>query len=342
MTGDGAAPQTWSRLVAKLARWASGQGLDGEALLELAGLGQAPLGDPDLRIPLEASYALIEAIDDAMPDPGWPTAFVGAMDVSDLDALGFLLVTSPTLGEGLRRMFRYQRVWNEGERLCLRCEEGEARVVFEPYGPPRAAHAIIAEMMMVDVVVHGATIVEQSLQPRVVRFRHADRGGADLSAVFGAPVEYGAAVTEVVLPASSLTLTLPGAHAAMCAFFERHMQEQLDALPADPGLADRVRALVEQMLHAHTVGLSSIAAALHMSERTLQRRLRREDARLADIVEQVRRERAEVLLRRAMPLGEVAYLLGYSEPSAFHRAFRRWRGMTPLAYRSAVSGAGNS
>ena len=334
----GDTPQTWSRFVTSLVRWAGVRGLDGDALLQSAGLGGTPLDDLDQRIPLEASYALVEAVDHVLADPDWPVAFARGLDVSDLDALGFLFVTSPTLGEGLERMLRYQRVWNEGERLSLRREDGEARVVFEPYGPPRVAHGVVAEVMMIDVVVHGARLVHRSLAPRAVRFRHVDRGGTDLCPVFGAPVEYGAAVTEVVLPASSLALPLPGAHAAMCQFFERHVQGQLDTLPGDRRLADRVRTLVEDMLHAHTAGVSSIAASLRMSERTLQRRLREEGTRLADIVEQVRRERAELLLRRALPLGEVAFLLGYSEPSAFHRAFRRWHGMTPQAYRSQLVG----
>ena len=108
----------------------------------------------------------------------------------------------------------------------------------------------------------------------------------------------------------------------------------LQKLPKGEALTDAVRRLLVGELCDGEPSLEQIAPRLHMSPRTLHRRLEEEGTSFRQVLAEVRRElAARHLSERRLAIGEIAFLLGFSEPSAFHRAFKRWTGHAPLAYR---------
>lgn len=108
----------------------------------------------------------------------------------------------------------------------------------------------------------------------------------------------------------------------------------LRSLPVADDLTFRVRSLLTGSLRGNAApSQSAVARRLAMSERMLQRRLRDAGTSFVEVLGEVRRELAHAYLSEGMGSGEVAFLLGYSEQSAFHRAFRRWSGQTPEAFR---------
>lgn len=139
-----------------------------------------------------------------------------------------------------------------------------------------------------------------------------------------------------MLPRATLARPCPAADAALSQVIVRHAEGLLAALP-DPSdsFANRLRRLISAQLASGGATLTAAAHALKLGERSLQRRLADDGLTFDAIVEEVRRELAlRYLADPALAIGEIAYLLGYSEPSAFHRAFRRWTGRTPEAWRS--------
>jgi AraC-like DNA-binding protein len=328
-------PTMWARAAVQIIDFVARDGALRAELMAALGPGSAGLG-VDSRVPLEAVYAVLETAVRVTGDDTIGLRFAQHIELGDLAAIDFLMMTSPTLGDACERFIAYQRVWNEGERYELLAQDDAAHVTFTPYGPPRPAHRQIAEMAFCDLVVNGARLLGRPLGTRHIRFRHPRPANADhYQALFGIAVTFGAPVDEVVFPRAIMALPLPDANAAMCAFFARHVQERLDALAPVPGVCEQVRVIIADNLHAGDLGLDAVATRLGMSARTLQRRLRAENASLHGLIEQVRRERSVVLLGTPMAIGEIAYLLGYSEPSAFHRAFKRWTGATPEAFRGA-------
>lgn len=335
------APTIWARALAQLAGYAAQRGADRAALLAAAGVSAEALDAPDARAPLASFYALVEASVAALGDPHLGLGFASRFEPEHLDALGFLAMTSPTLGEAFRRMLRYQQVWNEGERYTLEIEGDRARLTFTPFGPDRPAHGQVAEMVAFDVLVNAGRMCGDPIRAIAARFRHSPDGEPrEKARLLGSPVEFGAPVTELILPAAALTRPLPHANEALAGYLERHVGELAARLPGAPRpVADRVRALIGERLR-EGADLAALAAPLRMSPRTLQRRLREEGTSLAALVDEVRRSRAEALLRANLAIGEIAYLLGYSEASAFHRAFRRWTGGTPEAFRGSGESRG--
>ncbi|WAS96057.1 AraC family transcriptional regulator [Nannocystis punicea] len=326
-----------SHLPARLFEFAAGLGLSREQLLARSGLSAAALADPEARVPLLGVYALIEAVCERLGDAA-SLRFVLAFDAGDLDALGFLLQTCPDLGAALDRFVAFQALYTEGERFeAVRVGDDCVALRYTPFGPPRRAHAWMAEITFLDFVVNGPRWLGRDLEVRAVRLRRGPTDDPELRRALG-PVEFGALCDELVLPAAELTLRMPGADPAMHAFFDRFVRGQMARLPADGSLRARVRLQVAQRLHRGAPTLVELADTLGLAPRTLQRKLQAEGETLAGLVDAVRRERAAELLAGPQALSEVSYLLGFSAPSAFFRAFRRWTGETPEAYRARVRG----
>jgi AraC-like DNA-binding protein len=178
----------------------------------------------------------------------------------------------------------------------------------------------------------------RSWTPRSIDFRHA--APADLAVhrrLLGAPLRFGQPSTRILLSPADLDRPVRDADRQRLPVVERHLSDIL----SDPGDADPWRHALELQIASLVCdghpGLRSVAPRLGMSVRTLQRRLDERGIRYRDLVAQVRMRMAHHYLREhGLGLGEIGLLLGYSEPSAFDRAFRRWTGTTPGAYRRSA------
>ena len=188
---------------------------------------------------------------------------------------------------------------------------------------------------MVEMVHAGRMLSGVRYAPTRASFRHGRPGdGAAHDAFFGVPVAWGAVRTEVLVPPEVLALPLLKADPALAEFFERHALALLERFGSDAGIAQRLRASLTEELPRGLPTLESAAAALAMSTRTLRRRLQDEGTSFQAVLDEVRCELAKrYLAGPRLAVGEVAFLLGFCEPSTFHRAFKRWTGMTPQAFR---------
>ena len=143
------------------------------------------------------------------------------------------------------------------------------------------------------------------------------------------PVEFGAARSALRIPAQLLAAPGRHGHSTYAEFFDARAEEQL-AEAAPRSTCDLVRQHLRGELRGGVPRAPTTAAALGMSERTLTRRLAAEHTSYPRLLDEVRCELALGWLRRPeVGLAEISFLLGFSEPSAFHRAFRRWTGRTP-------------
>lgn len=332
-------PTAWARLAQLFVDYGVRRGVARPALLAAGGLEASALTDPDGRIPLVALYAIVEIIERVTGDPEFGLELPLGLEIAALDVLGFLFMTSATFGSALERMLRYLRLWNEGERMALRVDGPRARFAYEPYGPWRPAHVQMAQVALCDLVVNGARFVP-GLGFERVRFRHARPTQTEAyERVFAVPVEFDCAINEVCFDPAMLALPIPDANAALCAFFERYAHEKLSQLPERTGIIERLRALIRRRLPESEVKLDDLATCLHMSARTLQRRLGEEGTSLQAELDEVRRQQALYFLEGGTAIAELSWLLGYSNSSAFHHAFRRWTGTSPEAWRAKRHGA---
>jgi AraC-like DNA-binding protein len=152
----------------------------------------------------------------------------------------------------------------------------------------------------------------------------------------GVPVQFGAAFSGFVFDRTFLDARLASADARLHDVVVRHAESMLEELPRARRLTERVRGAIAAELAGGNPSVTQVAGRLHMSARTLERRLEREGATFSALLDDLRKRLAlRYVGSQDLELAEVAFLLGFSQTTAFHRAFKRWTDETPLSFRRA-------
>lgn len=296
----------------------------------LEGLGAARPADPDARVPLVEFYAALEREAAERGASSW-LRHTEQAGPEHLDALGLMVATSETLGSALTVIERYQRVFAEGERLVFTRSSTQLSVCYRPWGPPRQAHDLLAQLFVRDLgcwLPARAQVLQRRLDLRL-----RQRRTPDLVAVLGGQVRFGQPQDEVVFPLEVLGRALHGHDPGVSRFLARYLDERLERL-APESAARLVQVGIERLLgSAVPATLGSVASSLGLSGRTLQRHLAAEGHSFDELLDQTRRSRALSMLSTRASLAEVAFALGYADQSSFQRAFRRWTRSTPRSWR---------
>lgn len=317
---------------------AAGLGADSGAIAAEAGLDLAVLADPDGRVPVEQHLKMWEIL----ARRGDGLAIGARLGVASMGVVGYAMQHGATVGEALAWQQRFGAIVHAGlvPQIERRRDASGDRFVF--VRAMVAAFARLREPVYAQASAIAATIgalVGREVRPAFVALplaRPADPRAVE--AFFACPVGWGAALLQVGFDAALLDIPLPRRDPRLFGYLARRAEELLAQLPADARWADRVRREIGALLADGEPRLSVVARRLAVSERTLHRRLVDEDTRFADLVDAARRERALLLLAdRSLSASEVAFLLGYTEPAAFFRAFKRWTGETPQSWRRGAA-----
>ncbi|WP_231638143.1 AraC family transcriptional regulator [Piscinibacter sakaiensis] len=251
---------------------------------------------------------------------------------------GLAALASPTYGEALARKARYNRlVWGDAYALARQDADAvltvQARDEARPYGPAKV------DMELASVLAFGRQFADPAITPRALHLRRPRPAFAALyREVFGCPVHFGAPANALHLDPADLGRPMRSANPGAVPWLDGAAEAALQAL-GDDGLAARARRLAAQALPGGEPPLARIAAALGCSERTLQRRLADEGWTWRRLLDDTRRELATEALRDPRrPVTELAYLLGFVDANSFYRAFRRWTGRSPQAWRRGSAG----
>jgi AraC-like DNA-binding protein len=328
-------------IVRLLAGRLTAAGVQPEAALAKLGIDCELLAQPDARIPTAAVFELFERVGELTGDPNFGLHAGASIPEGAMEVLDHATRASRTIGEGLERMARYYALLVERIETKIETVGDLARVIHRAE-PPLVSPRHAVEMLFAAVVARGRAITRRDWPLRLVRFAHprpADAG--ELERFFRAPIDFAQPIDEMVFDREFLDEPLVTANPSLTVVLDRYADTLLAELtPFDPFLAHARRSVAET-LRGGAPSLEQTAKRLAMGARTLQRRLAAIGTSYGAIVDEVRRELATRYLAEGhIGLAEIAYLLGFSEGSAFHRAFRRWSGMTPKQYRDALGRAG--
>ena len=329
-----------ARMLLRVVDHCASRGVDEGRLLREVDLTRAALAEPEARV----AYHVVERVGmralaltgDA--DLGLHLAQDAARQ-SHVDAGVLLLMASPTVRSALEQMVRYQRFWGDGDRASLvPVREGLAvRYLLRGAAGSYVRHA--DECALAEIVIGLRAFSGHAVTPVAVRFRHPPPPSlTEHRTVFGCPLEFRALHTEVEFDGATCSLPMQHAHALFQSIFQQQVAHTIARLPSDARAAGLVRDAARTALRAGRCTVGATARGLGLSTRTMQRQLRAEGTSFAEIVDALRCELAGAYLDRGLPIPEVAGLLGYADVTAFHHAFRRWTGTTPLR-RSARHGA---
>jgi len=311
-------------------------GLDPDAILLASGLSHDSLLDPDARIPARfADEVWLEASKRAQ-DPDLALNAASALEFGAYKVLDFIVANAPTVGEGLNRIARYFplvdprgrfEIDDSGESVSIAFGGDAAQV------PPPAQQYTFASLVLRSRASSGT-------QWRLDAVDFTFPPAPDLDAynkIFACPVNFGMPQARLIIPRQSWEQRVEGANEALFSVLEQHARHLMETVPSgEPDLLDTLRAELRARLRGGDASIGVVAKALGMSERTLQRRLDSLQVSYSDVLAEVRQELAcEYLREPQVSIAEVAFLLGFSDQSAFGRAFKRWTGATPRAWRVA-------
>jgi len=327
---------------------AARRGLDGAPLFAAAGLDPTANPEPDRHILADVYVALWDRVVRAVGDRTFAARTGMEFQLEALEGFGFLAMSCASLLEAYERTKAYRSLYNVGAAWELEPAGPRMRMRWEPWrlvDAPEAGRRAVNEYQVGEMLASVRTLVaEPGLLPARLCFRHpageppADDPSAGLSAVYGVEPEFGADYDGFEVSRQLLDRPLAFANAALRAYFERQCKEAAERFEADAPLTARVRRHVIAGMDGQLPSMASVARALGLSVRSLHRALEVEGTKFNAIVDDVRREFSErYLARKSLNIGEVSYLVGFSDTSAFFKAFKRWTGKNPGEWRASLA-----
>lgn len=326
-------------LAGSLMAFAVERGAARAPLLAAAGLAEAALADPDARVAMAGYVRLMRASQRETGDPALALHFGARDDMAQFSVVGLLGLASATMLDALAQLNRYGQLVIEvdlGRRDRFSIERrGDAIWLIDTRQHandfPELTESTFARMTAGSRRQFGNQPVIEA------RVTHAPPPyAAEYEMVFGAPVQFGAA--ENALRFDPGWLTMPVALAPRFAFgiLARHADALLAELEASHSFRGRVEARLMPQLHRGPPPIAAMAHDLGVSRATLYRRLREEGATYEAVIDALRQRLAlDYLQAGKVSVNEIAYLVGFSDPAAFSRAFKRWTGKSPGSMRGA-------
>ena len=299
---------------------------------------EQPEGLSATRLPHALMLELLDVFVDVLADPSAPLRAAGKLQLGDYELLEYLCGTTATLGESIACVGRYYPLLIAAEHeLHVEGERAEARFRIAPgLAAPDALHEFGLASNFVMTALH--LNLEGAQMPIEVCFAHpAPSYAALFPQTFLCPVRFECAHNAIVFPVSMLDHPMRTADPQLHAVLTRLADQELTALSDLSAFPAQVREAIEPEL-ARGAPLEAVAERLHMSPGALRSRLRQHGTSYSALLDRLRRDHAKRALRQSqLSIAEVGHRLGFAHPPAFHRAFRRWFGVAPSAYRDAPS-----
>jgi len=340
MTAFDTEHSTLARIAALMCQTLRQYGIDGKALLVESGLDPKPLADPDARYPevkMQRFWRLAVA---TTGDECFGLRMAEGLQPSALHGLGFSWLASHTLRDAFERVVRYARIVSTAIDVHIEEQAGSVRVASAEWTLPEpevpaSVDSEPAGFLQMCRITAGTDIVRL----RVLLARPEPPACSErFYRFFGAPVEFGAQRTALFFEKELLEQPLPYANPELTRINDQTVIDYLARFDRN-NIAMRVRAEIIEQLPSGPPSQEKVASSVHMSLRNLQRRLQEEETTYKGLLDSVRQDLAMQYLETShRSIGEIGYLLGFSEPGNFARAFKRWVGMTPQAYRGQKTG----
>ena len=310
-------------------------GVDCRALFAELGLDYEALRDPDARFPQDAMTQLWQRAVGLTGNTAIGLNLAQVMRPGAMHVVGYALMSSATLKESFERLVRYQRIIAEGADLSFKPEANGYRLTLTIHGDHLPPARQSAEGSLASSLAFCRWLTGRPLDPLEASFEGpAPDDLAPYKRLFQCPLSFGAARHSLLFRHADLDVPLPTANSELANLHDRFAGQYL-ARFADSQVTHRTRQWLCRLLPEGEPRRDVVAQLLHLSERTLQRRLHDEGTTFQQLLDDTRRTLAEQYLARPdLALLEIAYLLGFADPSNFFRAFKRWHAKTPGEYRA--------
>lgn len=328
---------TLAKWVCKDLRAAS---IEPRALLKKSGITKAQIEEESGWITYEAHATLLEVSAEALNDPYFGINAAKRMEPREIGALAYVGLASKTLGDALGNLERYLKVQSEAWRMELSSSGHSTIVTSVPTSANFAHYPQATEAAAGQFIQAYQHFLGQALAPSSISFIHkltSPRQSSKVAALLGCPVHFGRNSIHLVLPTDTLSLAIRTADDKLLRVLKSHCQTVLrDQAVSNEDISNGVRREISEVLSAGKAKAPIVARALGLTERSLHRRLKEEGTTFGTLLDELRRNLAiQYLQEKHLSGKQIAFLLGYSNQSAFGSAFRRWTGHSPFSNSAA-------
>jgi len=328
-----ARPVIRGRFVLALAAAASEVGVPPAVLTSRIGLSAEALAADEVFVDLEAYLGLWEQVMRTVRDPGFPMVYAGTIKLESFGLPGFVALTSPDGLVAAQRMARYQRLTSDSGRITVDVHDDVVRFCWDRPGALTLGMRVANEAVLAEAMAMVRQVAGEQVTAAAVRFRHP--APVDISAhrrFFGVSPRFGERDDALDIPRALLARRMPLANPDLASHFVAQAEARMRS--AGEGIVARVERAALAELPSGAPSMRRIARSLQLSERQLRRELASAGLGFRSLVEDLRRDRAAALLgQERSSVVDTAFVLGFSEVSAFSRAFKRWFGLSPAEYR---------
>jgi AraC-like DNA-binding protein len=306
-------------------------------LLKSSSLTPQQIKNSQVRLPVTNQIKFLSLVAKALPDPFLGIRLAEGIELREMGLMYYVIASSETLGDALRRMARYSGITNEGVRIT--CHKGkEITVKFDYVGVSRLSDSQQIECFVAILLRLCRQLTGRSLSPLGIKFAHRRTElPAEIKKAFGCKVAFGSDADEVVYPRLADGIASVNADPYLNSLLVRYCEEALsNRRVRSRAWRLKVENAIVPLLPHGQAKMEEIAKSLGVSRRTLSRLLASEGCTFGGILDALRLDLAKSYLREQnQRTSEVAWLLGFSEVSAFSHACRRWTGKTPKQLQSA-------
>lgn len=323
--------------------FAVSKGADRSALLQLSGISEEELSQQDNRVSVESYLRLLKTGAELTNEPALALQFGEAIRMQEISIVGLICEACETTIEVGRQLNRYAAlVVDEGHdepATLMRGVWKDDGVWIEGPSDLFTRNPLVAEAEFARLVWNARVMFKDSPEfqqlrfPRVIHFMHeAPSYRAEHERIFQAPVVFGSHWNAMLIDPAFLTLRQPPVNRYVFGVLSERAEALLKELKTTKTTRGRVESLLMPILHTGEISMDAIASKLGVSRPTLYRNLKAEGATFEKVLDELRHKLAlHFLGGKKVSVNETAYLLGFSDPAAFSRAFKRWTGTSPRA-----------
>lgn len=327
--------------VRQYVRFAQDQQLDVAAALLAAQIDPDLLKQTEARISGEQFQAFIHHLLQQSGDPLFGLKSSEYVQPGSYSVLGYIVMSCATLGEAIERIQPYEKLVGDMGITTLEPEGDCILVRWHCAYPQPQVRAQMIDNVLASWVTYARWLChDPGATPIEIRFEHSLRQPehrAHYERLFGCPLKFDQPQSAILISPEHMELPLRQPDQALRRTLEDHAQSQILTLAdTDANLVIRVRNTIRHLLRAGVSNMDLVAEKLHITPRTLQRRLKQQGLSYQQLRDEIRLELAEdYLLNTNLSIAEIATLLGFAEPRSFHRSFKGWTGLPPGDYRSS-------
>ena len=333
-----AAPKVSTAVMAGLLEAIEGAGGEVGAILQACGLDRSVFANRDAFIDTILYARLLAEVARQTGDDCFGLHFGEHYNPKNIGPLIYVVLNSPIVRAGIENVERYLAVHNQGAKWFLSFERERAYIRYELKDMRMEELRQYNELAMAVALNTLCLMVGSRWRPVEVQFAHPEPASiTEHLRVFGAPILFDCPTAGFVIDRELLERQVPAADPRLYGILQRYLERVLEEMPPEDDLLESARRSIGELMRDGDPTLVRVAKKMALSPRTLERRLKERGTSFKMLVADTRRRFAINYLKDANnTFTQIAFLLGYSEVSAFNRAFKRWTRQTPLAYQREI------